>query len=72
MGALPDWDKGIILLRMLDHDDLYTGVTNQEIGNRFGGLSYSAAAKVCRRLDEAVGKNRGLSRKIQRIERTLL
>jgi hypothetical protein len=22
-GSTPDWDKGIILLRILDHDDLY-------------------------------------------------
>ncbi len=22
-GGTPDWDKGIILLRILDHDDLY-------------------------------------------------
>src|SRR5664280_1885739 len=23
LGGTPDWDKGIILLRIIDHDDLY-------------------------------------------------
>lgn len=40
----------------------YTGITNKEIGDRFGGLSYSAVAKVCKRLGEEVEKNRKLRR----------
>jgi len=39
-----------------------TSVTNKEIGVRFGGLSYSAVAKVCKRLGEEVEKNLKLRR----------
>ncbi len=65
-GRLPEAKKAAIYLIKK-----HTGVTNQEIGERFGGLSYSAVAKICRRLEGAMEENRGLRKKIERIERTL-
>jgi chromosomal replication initiation ATPase DnaA len=43
----------------------HTGMTNGEIGKRFGGLSYSAVSKICRRLEdemESIRKLRSLLR----------
>jgi REP-associated tyrosine transposase len=65
-GRLPEAKKAAIYLIKK-----HMGVSNQEIGDRFGGLSYSAAAKICRRLEQAMEGDRSLRKKIGRIERTL-
>jgi putative transposase len=49
----------------------YTGLTNPEIGALFGGLTYSAVTKVCKRLDQAASTDPRLMRQITRIERAI-
>lgn len=49
----------------------HTGMTNGEIAEQFGGLSYSAVTKTCQRLEEEMGKNRRLRSVIGRIDREL-
>jgi putative transposase len=48
-----------------------TGATNNKIGNYFGGITYSAVAKVCERFKKTIKKNGRLKRKIAEIEREL-
>lgn len=42
----------------------YTGLTNKEIGQVFGNLSYSGVSKVYRRFEEKIGKDRSLKKKV--------
>jgi len=49
----------------------HTGLTDKAIGERFGGLSYSAVAKVCRRLEEKMGIDKGLKKSITKMDRGL-
>lgn len=49
----------------------HTGMTNGEIAEQFGGVSYSAVTKTYRRLEEEMGKNRRLRTLIGRIDREL-
>ena len=49
----------------------HTGLTHKEIGDRFGGLSYSAVAKACRRLEEEIDNNRTLRRIVTSMDREL-
>lgn len=48
-----------------------TGVTNSEIGNLFGGITYSAVAKSYERFKKAIRKNEKLKKEINKIERAL-
>ncbi len=48
-----------------------TGMTNRDIGTHFGELSYSAVAKVCRRLEEEIAKNRTLRRTVTMVYQDL-
>ena len=45
----------------------YTGLTNRQIGEIFGGLSYSAVAKVNQRFAEKLKKDKQLRRKVKNI-----
>jgi hypothetical protein len=45
----------------------YTGLTNKEIGNIFGNLSYSGVSKVHRRFEKKIQKDSNLQRKITKI-----
>lgn len=46
----------------------YTGMTNNEIGRKLGGLTYSAIAKAFSRLEEKMKKDRRLRSAIRKIE----
>jgi chromosomal replication initiation ATPase DnaA len=45
----------------------YTSLTNKEIGNIFGNLSYSGVSKVSRRFEKKIEKDSSLKRKIMAI-----
>ena len=45
----------------------YTGLTNREIGERFGGLSYSGVTRVSKRFEEKMAKNMTLKRQVKEI-----
>jgi len=49
----------------------HTGMTNAAIGKQFGGVSYSAVTKTCRRLEEDTKKSRNLRAMIAHIDREL-
>jgi putative transposase len=49
----------------------HTGMTNRQIGEFFGGLSYSAVAKIQARFLEKVMKNRQLEKKLESISTKL-
>jgi len=49
----------------------HTAATNQEIGKLFGGLSYSAVAKVYRRFEEEMERNGGLRKRVERMVKEL-
>jgi hypothetical protein len=49
----------------------YTGATNSEIGEAFGGITYSAVAKSYGRFSKTIKKNGKLKRKIGKIQREL-
>jgi putative transposase len=49
----------------------HTGMTNRQIGEFFGGLSYSAVAKIQARFLEKVKKNRQLDKKLEFISNKL-
>ena len=42
----------------------YTGLTNRQIGEIFGGLSYSAVAKIHKRFSEKTAKDRSLKKRL--------
>jgi hypothetical protein len=46
-----------------------TAMTNREIGELFGGLSYSAVAKICQRYGKKLQGNEELSRVVGRLSR---
>ena len=46
----------------------YTGLTNREIGERFGGLSYSGVTRVSQRFQEKLAKNKSLRRQVEEID----
>ncbi len=46
----------------------YTGLTNREIGERFGGLSYSSVTRVSKRFEEKMAKNMTLKRQAKEID----
>ncbi len=46
----------------------YTGLTNREIGERVGGLSYSGVTRVSQRFQEKLAKNKLLRRQVQEID----
>jgi hypothetical protein len=49
----------------------HTGMANRDIGERCGGLTYSAVTKACRKLEGQMGKIRSLRTSVGRIERKL-
>lgn len=46
----------------------YTGLTNREIGERFGGLSYSGVTRVSQRFEEKLAKNMTLRGQVEEID----
>jgi hypothetical protein len=46
-----------------------TAATNREVGEMFGGLSYSAIAKICQRFERKLEGDRELSREVARLSR---
>ena len=49
----------------------YTGLTNREMGNLLGGISYSAVTRVYQRFGEKILKDRNLRKQIEDIENIL-
>ena len=49
----------------------HTQVTNRQIGEMFGGISYSAVAKVYNRFEQELMKNRRIRREIKKIEKAM-
>ncbi len=49
----------------------HTQSTNKQIGEMFGGISYSAVAKVYNRFEEELTKNRRIRREVRKIEKTM-
>jgi putative transposase len=49
----------------------HTGMTNGEIGELFGGLTYSAVAKVCGRFSKSLATDAALRAKLRVIEREM-
>jgi len=49
----------------------YTGLTNREMGNLLGGISYSAVTRVYQRFGEKISKDRNLRKQIEDIENIL-
>lgn len=45
----------------------YTGLTNREIGEKFGGLSYSGVTRAFQRFGEKMVKDRNLRRQVEEI-----
>ena len=65
-----DWlfrDRGLVRKVGIYLLKRYTGMTNRQIGNLFGNLSYSAVAKTSARFSEQLSKDRSLRRTIQQI-----
>ena len=52
---------GLYLLKM------YTGLTNRQIGQQFGNISYSGVAKVYKRFSEELGKDKALRKNVEGI-----
>ncbi|MFC1841105.1 transposase [Thermodesulfobacteriota bacterium] len=50
---------------------LHTEMTNNEIGSYFGGLSYSAVAKIKQRLENRLLSDRSLKKKVMKLGRYL-
>jgi hypothetical protein len=46
----------------------YTGLTNREIGERFGGLSYSGVTRASQRFYEKMARDRTLRRQVEEID----
>jgi putative transposase len=49
----------------------HTGATNREIGEYFGGLSYSAVAKINDRFKRRLREDKGLRREVEKIEKSV-
>ena len=48
-----------------------TGTSNRQIGEFFGGISFSAVAKVYQRFKKDIEDNMKIRRKVRKIEREL-
>ena len=46
----------------------HTGITNKQIGELFGGISYSGIAKVYQRFDKQLKGEKALRKRISKIE----
>lgn len=49
----------------------HTQATNRQIGEMFGGISYSAVAKVYNRFEQELMKNRRIRREVKKIEKAM-
>lgn len=49
----------------------YTMMTNKEIGDHLGGLSYSAVAKIKKRFNDKLAFNRSLRKKVEKLEKEM-
>jgi chromosomal replication initiation ATPase DnaA len=49
----------------------YTGLTNKQLGQLFGNISYSAVAKVCQRFSKKLEKDIVLKKKVGEIKRNM-
>ena len=49
----------------------HTEMSNNEVGEYFGGLSYSAVAKIKERFFSKLAKDRTLRKRIKKIERDM-
>jgi hypothetical protein len=61
-------EKGAIRDIAIYFGKKYTGLTNREIGERFGGLSYSGVTRVSQRFQEKMAKNITLRRQVEQID----
>ena len=48
-----------------------SGLSNREVGTRFGGLSYSAVAKICKRLEDEIKRSPSVRKVVAGIERNM-
>jgi hypothetical protein len=60
--------KGVMRDMAIYFGKRYTGLTNREIGERFGGLSYSGVTRVSQRFQEKLAKNRILKRQVEELD----
>ena len=49
----------------------YTGLTNKQLGQLFGNISYSAVAKACQRFAKKLEKDIVLKKKVGEIKRNM-
>ncbi len=49
----------------------HTGARNREIGEYFGGLSYSAVAKINDRFKRRLKEDKGLRREVEKLEKSV-
>ncbi len=61
-------EKGAIRDIAIYFGKKYTGLTNREIGERFGGLSYSGVTRVSQRFQGKMAKNTTLRRQVEQID----
>lgn len=61
-------EKGAIRDIAIYFGKKYTGLTNREIGERFGGLSYSGVSRVSQRFQEKMARNITLRRQVEQID----
>jgi len=61
-------EKGVIRDIGIYFGKKYTGLTNREIGERFGGLSYSGVTRVSQRFEEKLTKDRTLKSRVKEID----
>ena len=61
-------EKGVIRDIGIYFGKKYTGLTNREIGERFGGLSYSGVTRVSQRFEGKLAKNMTLRRRVEEID----
>jgi REP element-mobilizing transposase RayT len=64
-------EKGAIRDIAIYFGKKYTGLTNREIGERFGGLSYSGVTRASQRFEEKLIKNMLLRRQVEEIDETI-
>lgn len=48
-----------------------TEMTNNEVGEYFGGLSYSAVAKIRQRFSDKLTRDRSLRKRIEKMDREM-
>ena len=61
-------EEGAIRDKAIYSGKEYTGLTNREIGKRFGDLSYSGVTRVSQRFQEKMARNMTLRRKVEEID----